>query len=130
MDGPEWRSMMRTRTPRRTSWFASMSPVGPAPTTSTSVSMEALLTAHTVDARSEAVDSLAGRDEEEMTVVSAEADVPSPGFWHGDLLDLLSGVVEDGHALAGQVDIAFAVDRHAVRSQLAEEPLVCQLAGW
>src|SRR5438552_3132747 len=31
--------MIRTRTPRRTSWFASISPVGPAPTTRTSVSM-------------------------------------------------------------------------------------------
>src|SRR5205809_1069226 len=31
--------MMRTRTPRRASWFASISPVGPAPTTRTSVSI-------------------------------------------------------------------------------------------
>src|SRR5437588_5209305 len=30
--------MIRTRTPRRASWFASISPVGPAPTTRTSVS--------------------------------------------------------------------------------------------
>src|SRR5205823_1429225 len=31
--------MIRTRTPRRASWFASISPVGPAPTTRTSVSI-------------------------------------------------------------------------------------------
>src|SRR2546422_8441364 len=31
--------MIRTRTPRRASWFASISPVGPAPTTRTSVSV-------------------------------------------------------------------------------------------
>src|SRR5437867_1576930 len=37
-DGPVCRSMMTTRTPRRPSWLASMSPVGPAPTTRTSVS--------------------------------------------------------------------------------------------
>src|SRR5260370_28646498 len=30
--------MIRKRTPRRASWFASISPVGPAPTTRTSVS--------------------------------------------------------------------------------------------
>src|SRR2546430_5947764 len=37
--GRACRSMMRTRTPRRASWFASISPVGPAPTTRTSVSI-------------------------------------------------------------------------------------------
>src|SRR5688500_11905861 len=31
--------MIRGRTPRRASWFASISPVGPAPTISTSASM-------------------------------------------------------------------------------------------
>ena len=31
--------MIRARTPRRTSWLASISPVGPAPTMMTSVSM-------------------------------------------------------------------------------------------
>src|SRR5881628_1355353 len=31
--------MIRTRTPRRRSWFASINPVGPAPTTRTSVSI-------------------------------------------------------------------------------------------
>src|SRR5437016_12217512 len=37
--GPACWSMIRTRTPRRASWFASISPVGPAPTTRTSVSI-------------------------------------------------------------------------------------------
>src|SRR5262245_12822512 len=37
--GPEWRSMICARTPRRASWLASIRPVGPAPTTRTSVSI-------------------------------------------------------------------------------------------
>ena len=37
--GPECRSMISARTPRRPSWLASISPVGPAPTTRTSVSI-------------------------------------------------------------------------------------------
>ena len=37
--GPEWRSMISARTPRRASWLASISPVGPAPTIRTSVSI-------------------------------------------------------------------------------------------
>src|ERR1051325_3868782 len=35
--GPLWRSTIVARTPRRPSWLASISPVGPAPTISTSV---------------------------------------------------------------------------------------------
>src|SRR5436190_19805647 len=40
-EGPSFRSMISTRTPRRTSWLASINPVGPAPTISTSVSIQA-----------------------------------------------------------------------------------------
>jgi hypothetical protein len=37
---------------------------------------------------------------------------------------LLAGAVEDGHAPAGQVDVALGVNGHAVGAELAEEALV------
>ena len=74
------------------------------------------------------VDPLAGGDEQQVLVFAAKADVAGPRFAHVDVLDLLSLPVEHGHAVAGEIDVARVVDRHAVGAHLAEQPLAVQRA--
>jgi len=42
------------------------------------------------------------------------------------LFDLLAGSVENGHAFAGEIDVAFAINGHAVGAEVAKELLVGQ----
>ena len=44
------------------------------------------------------------------------------------MLDLFSGLVEHGHAFAGEVEIALGVERHAVRAEFAAQAFVRQRA--
>src|SRR5215217_9576851 len=74
------------------------------------------------------VEAFAGRDEEGLAVLAAEADVGGPGFGDGEGLQLFAGLVEDGDALSGEVEVAVGVERDAVRAHLAEELLVLQRA--
>src|SRR4051794_34647840 len=76
-----------------------------------------LLALHAFYSRAEAVEAFAGGDEQGLPVGAAEADVGGPAFGHFDLFDLLSGLIEDGHAIAGEVEIALAVDGHAVGAE-------------
>src|SRR5262249_29610330 len=78
------------------------------------------------DAHLEGVKALARRDEEGLPVLAADADVRRPRLRDVDLLDLLARLVEDGHALARQVNVALLVDGHPVGAHLAEQPLVLE----
>src|SRR5438132_13606254 len=57
----------------------------------------------------QAVNALAGGDEEEATILATESDIVGPGFRHVDVFDLLACLVEDGDAAPSQIHIAFLV---------------------
>src|SRR6266700_1892876 len=61
----------------------------------------------------QAVNAFAGSDEEQVMVLAAESDVGGPGFGHFDMFDLIACLVEDGDAAAGEINVAFVVERHA-----------------
>src|SRR5215471_4025206 len=82
---------------------------------------EGLLTVHSLDFHSQAVKTFAGGDEEGIAVFPAEANVGSPGFVHGNMLDALAIGVEDGDPVAGEIDISLVIDGHAVGTEFAEE---------
>ncbi len=80
------------------------------------------------EADADAVEAFAGGDEECFAVGAAEADVGGPGFRDVDLIDFPAGFVKDTHAAAGEVEVAFGVDGHAVRAELTEQLLVGERA--
>ena len=72
----------------------------------------------------QSVNIFARGDEEQVAVFAAEGDVRGPRLGHVDVFDLLPGLVEHGHAAAGEIHVAFAIEGHAVRAKIAEECLV------
>jgi hypothetical protein len=86
------------------------------------------LAPHTLHAHVHGVDASAGGDEEGVAVFAAEADVAGPVFLDVDVEDLFAGFVEDGDAFAGEVDVAFIVDGHAIGAEFAEEFFVGEFA--
>src|SRR2546428_13053911 len=75
-------------------------------------------------AHAQAIETLARSDNQGVAVLPAKANVGCPGLFKRHVLNLLSGSVEDRHSFAGQIHIAFRVERHAIRAELAEKFLV------
>src|SRR6266511_2617112 len=67
------------------------------------------------------VNAFARGDEKELAVFAAKGDVGRLGFRHVNVLNLPACLVEDGHAVAGKINIALVVERHAVGTQFAEQ---------
>ena len=59
-----------------------------------------------------------------VPIRTAKADVACPRLFDIDVLYPLSGLIEYSNSIPRKVDVAFAVDRHPVRTQLAEQFLV------
>ena len=74
------------------------------------------------------IDVLARGNEKQVAILAAESDVGRPRFRHVDVFDLLARLVEHGYAPAGEINVAFVVECHAVGTQFAEQPLVCERA--
>ena len=74
-----------------------------------------------------AVERRAGRDEQRLVVVAAEADVGG-AFGHVDLFQQLAVGVVDVHLAVRRVEVALHVDRHAVAPLLDCEELLAELA--
>src|SRR3974390_3171013 len=60
-----------------------------------------LLATHSFDPHLEAIETLAGGDEQRMAIFAAETDVGGPRFDHVDVLNLFACGVKYGHAFAG-----------------------------
>jgi len=63
-----------------------------------------------------------------MAILAAEADVSSPFFINRDVQYLFPGLVENRYAIAREIDVAFIVDRHTIRSHGTEELFIGQIA--
>src|SRR5205823_12596380 len=77
--------------------------------------------------RSQAIEILARSDKQGVAILPAKANVGCPRLFNRHVLNLLSGPVEDRHSFAGQIDIAFRVERHAIRAELRSEEHTSEL---
>jgi len=67
-------------------------------------------------------------DEKGFPVGTSEAYVGGPGGFHGDVCDLFPFLIENRDPFAGQIDIPFVVDGHAVGSHGGKEGPATQAA--
>src|SRR4051812_45185033 len=65
-------------------------------------------------------------DEEQVPVGTAKSHVGGPRLWNRNIRQPSSRLIKDGHAFACEVNVAFSIDRHSVRSQFTEERLIRQ----
>src|SRR2546426_850812 len=86
------------------------------------------LAIHTLHPHPQPIKPLARRDEKRVPILATEANIRAPGFRHLDLLDLVAAGIENRYAFASEINIAFVIDRHAVRAQLAEKFLFLERA--
>ena len=76
------------------------------------------------DAHLEAVEAFAGSNEQSVAIAAAEANVGGPLLSDIDVLDLFAGGVEHRDTFAGEVNVAFVVDGHAIGTERAKESLI------
>src|SRR5690242_12109701 len=80
-----------------------------------------LLAVDSSDLHFEAVEVFARRNEENLSVRAAEANVGGPRFLNVDVFNLFTVGTENGDAFSREIHIALVVDSHAVGAEFAEQ---------